>query len=79
VSYDESVTKAVDFSLGRILVVDNLDVAVSATRALGRSIKIVTIDGDIIFPGGAITGGSRVARPGPEIAGGKAASGRLGT
>jgi len=67
VSYDESVTKAVDFSLGRILVVDNLDVAVSATRALGRSIKIVTIDGDIIFPGGAITGGSRVARPGRKL------------
>ncbi len=63
VSYDESVKKAVEFSLGRILVADNLDVAVMAARALNRSLKIVTIDGDIVYPGGAISGGSRVARP----------------
>jgi len=67
VSYDESVKKAVEFSLGRILVVDNLDVAVMATRALDRSLKIVTIDGDIIFPGGAISGGSRAARQGRRL------------
>ncbi|NLB73614.1 MAG: chromosome segregation protein SMC [Firmicutes bacterium] len=63
VSYDESLKKAVEFSLGRILVTDNLDIAVSAARALNKSLKIVTIDGDIVFPGGAISGGSRVARP----------------
>lgn len=67
VAYDESVKKAVEFSLGRILVVDSLDVAVKATRASGRSLKIVTIDGDIISPGGAISGGSKVARPGRRL------------
>ncbi len=67
VSHDDPVKKAVEFSLGRILVVDNLDVAVKATVALDRSLKIVTIDGDIIFPGGAISGGSRRARPGRRL------------
>ena len=41
--------------------------AIKATRALDESLKIVTIDGDIIFPGGAISGGSRMARPGRRL------------
>ena len=63
VSYDETVKKAVEFSLGRILVADDLDVAVMVARASNRSLKIVTIDGDVVIPGGAISGGSKVARP----------------
>ena len=67
VSCDESVCKAVDFSLGRVVVVDNLDVAVKVALASGKSLKIVTVDGDIIFPGGAITGGSNIVKPGGQL------------
>jgi chromosome segregation protein len=55
-----------DHLLGRTLVVDTLEEAVTAARALGMRLRVVTRDGDLVAPGGAITGGR--ARP---------ASGRL--
>lgn len=67
VSYDAAVTLVVEFLLGRILIAEDLDTAVNAARACDRSLKIVTTDGDIVFPGGVISGGSRVAREGAGL------------
>mgnify|MGYP000230845249 CR=1 FL=1 len=50
----ESVIKHL---LGRILVVDNLDNGFKISRRLGNSIKIVTLQGDVINAGGSVTGG----------------------
>ena len=44
--------------LGRTVIVDNLDTGVDIQRIVGHSLRIATIDGDIINPGGSITGGS---------------------
>ena len=46
-----------NYLLGRTIIVDNIDSAVKVSKA-ARKFKIVTLDGDIINPGGTITGGS---------------------
>ena len=44
--------------LGRTLVVDNMDNAVSISRRHGYRFKIVTLDGGVCNVGGSLTGGS---------------------
>ncbi len=46
------------FLLGRTLVVDNLNNAIAISRKYKQKLKIVTIDGELINPGGAISGGT---------------------
>jgi len=48
--------------LGRVIVSEKMDQAVKASRETGNRLRFVTLDGDIIQPGGAITGGSRRRR-----------------
>ena len=43
--------------LGRILVVDNMDNALKIARKYRYGIRMVTIDGELLVPGGAISGG----------------------
>lgn len=62
VSCDPGIRKALDYLLGRTVVVRDLDVAVGLSRASGTRFKVVTCDGEIIFPGGAISGGSHRIR-----------------
>ena len=45
--------------LGRTVICDNIDNAVNLARAINYSMKIVTLEGDVIHPFGAMTGGSR--------------------
>ena len=47
------------YLLGRIVIARDLASAREAAKATGTGITIVTLDGDIITPGGAITGGSK--------------------
>lgn len=44
--------------LGRILVVDNVDHAVKIARKFDYGIRMVTIEGELLVPGGAISGGA---------------------
>jgi chromosome segregation protein len=44
--------------LGRIAVFDNIDNAVAAARKYGYSFRIVTLEGELLSPSGAISGGS---------------------
>ncbi len=44
--------------LGRIVVVDNVDNAVKIARKYDYSIRMVTIEGELLVPGGAISGGA---------------------
>ena len=44
--------------LGRTIIVDNMETAIKVAKQNGYSFRIITIDGDIINPSGAITGGS---------------------
>lgn len=45
------------YLLGKTLIVDNIDTATSIAKIASRY-KIVTLEGDILNPGGTITGGS---------------------
>ncbi len=44
--------------LGAIVIVDNIDNAVAMGKKCGHKFRIVTLGGDVVQPGGAITGGS---------------------
>jgi chromosome segregation protein len=58
VQYDNILENIIKFLLGRVIVVKKLDSAILLTRITGNQYKIVTLDGDVINPGGSITGGS---------------------
>ena len=44
--------------LGRILVIDHVDNAVRLARKTGYSLRMVTLEGELFSPGGAISGGA---------------------
>ncbi len=44
--------------LGRIMVVDNVDNAVKIARKFDYGIRMVTLEGELLVPGGAISGGA---------------------
>ena len=44
--------------LGRTVIVENMDSAIALAKANNYSFRIVTLDGDVINPSGAISGGS---------------------
>ena len=46
------------YLLGRILVVDNIDNALKIARKYRHSIRMVTVEGELISPGGSMTGGA---------------------
>lgn len=49
---------AVENLLGRIVVVDNLDNALLIARKTGFRLRLVTLEGDLLNPGGSLTGGA---------------------
>ena len=48
----------VDNLLGRIVIVNDMDAAIAMAKQYGNRFKIVTLDGQVINPGGSMTGGS---------------------
>ena len=47
-----------DYLLGRILIVETIDDAIALGRKYHHRLHMVTLEGDLFTPGGAITGGS---------------------
>ncbi len=58
VEYDKAYEGVMASLLGKILVMENLKDAVAFSKKFRYSYKVVTLEGDIINPGGAMTGGS---------------------
>lgn len=54
--------KAADFLLARILVVDTLDHALDLAKAQHYRLRIVTLGGEFLAPGGSLSGGGRQHR-----------------
>lgn len=54
--------KAADFLLARILVVDTLDHALALAKEQHYRLRIVTLDGEFLAPGGSLSGGGRPRR-----------------
>ncbi|MCH5165138.1 MAG: chromosome segregation protein SMC [Clostridiales bacterium] len=59
VSYDSIFDPVIKGLLGSTVIVDNMDTAVALARDSKYAFRIVTLDGDIVTPQGAITGGSK--------------------
>ncbi|SFB27247.1 chromosome segregation protein SMC [Clostridium frigidicarnis] len=58
ISYDSMFTPAINYVLGRTLICDTMDNALNFAKVTQHSYKIVTLEGEVINPGGALTGGS---------------------
>ena len=58
VDFPERLENIFNFLLGQIVVSDNLDHAVKMAKNIKRNFRIVTTEGDVVYPGGAISGGS---------------------
>ena len=58
IKFDKKYEQIILNLLGRTVIVDNLNTAVNLAKKNNYSFRIVTLDGDIINPSGAITGGS---------------------
>lgn len=50
--------KLAEFLLGRTLVVDHIDHASAIAKKYQQSVRIVTLEGELINPGGSMTGGA---------------------
>ncbi|MHB8962293.1 MAG: chromosome segregation protein SMC [Saccharofermentanales bacterium] len=57
VKFPAEIRGIIDSLLGRIIVIDNLDHAIRLARRISYSTRIVTLEGDVVNPGGALTGG----------------------
>ena len=55
---DAKYQKLTDYLLSRTLVVDHIDHASAIARKYHQSIRIVTLEGELINPGGSMTGGA---------------------
>lgn len=62
VTFAEEYRGIMTYLLGRILIVENLDEAVRLAKKYRHQYKMVTLEGDIMNPGGAMTGGSQAKK-----------------
>ncbi|MBQ4631334.1 MAG: chromosome segregation protein SMC [Clostridia bacterium] len=58
VTYDAKYDGIFKSLIGRCVVMDNIDNAVALAKKTGYKYKIVTLDGQLLNPGGSLTGGS---------------------
>ena len=58
VDNDSKYDNLVSYLLGRCVVADNIDNAIALNRKYRQSLKIVTLEGELLNPGGSMTGGA---------------------
>jgi chromosome segregation protein len=58
IGYNEMFSKAIKYVLGRTIIAENMESALNIAKAGGYSYKIVTLTGEVVNPGGSLTGGS---------------------
>ena len=58
ITVDGKFKKIATYLLGRIIIADHIDNAVALSRKFRNSMRIVTLDGDVVNPGGSLTGGA---------------------
>jgi len=62
ITYPAKYEKAINNMLGRTIVTTDMDAALAISKKGNNSYRIVTLEGEIIAPGGALTGGSIYAK-----------------
>ena len=58
IHFDSKYKNVFSNLLGRVVVMEDLDHAILAARKYGYKFRIVTLDGQVLNPGGSMTGGS---------------------
>ena len=58
IEYKSEYTVLAEYLLGRVLIVNNIDTALSIQKKYHQSLRIVTLEGDQLNPGGSISGGA---------------------
>ncbi|MBU5434179.1 chromosome segregation protein SMC [Pseudoflavonifractor sp. MSJ-37] len=58
VSFEAEYGRIFSNLLGRTVVAEDMDAAIAMARKYGHRFKIVTLDGQVLNPGGSMTGGS---------------------
>ncbi|MBE5935671.1 MAG: chromosome segregation protein SMC [Lachnospiraceae bacterium] len=58
IATDSEFTSLIKSLVGKVLVVDNIDNAISIAKKYNNSFKIVTLEGDLMNPGGSMSGGA---------------------
>lgn len=58
VGYDKRYEGIINHLLGRIIVTENIDSALRLAKKYKYSLRIVTLDGELLNPGGALSGGA---------------------
>lgn len=59
VECDKQYSDVISSLLGRVVVVEDIDCAIGIAKRYKNRFKLVTLDGQVINPGGSMTGGSR--------------------
>ncbi len=58
IKFDEKYRNIIENILGRTIIIDNIDNAIKFAKENNHRFKVVTLDGEILNPGGSLTGGS---------------------
>lgn len=61
IKYKKEIAPVIESLLGRVVVTENLGIAITLAQSTRYAFKIVTLDGDVIETRGSITGGSKNA------------------
>ena len=61
-SYDKKYEPIMSSLLSRVVIMENMDTALRLASTIKHKYKLVTIEGDVINPGGTMTGGSVSAK-----------------
>ncbi|MEE1027015.1 MAG: hypothetical protein U0L55_08430, partial [Acutalibacteraceae bacterium] len=58
IGYDSKYAEIVSSLLGRTVIVEDIDAATAIAKKYGYRFKVVSLDGQVVNPGGSLTGGS---------------------
>ena len=64
VKTDDKYRNIIKYLLGGVIVAEEIDSAAAIAKKYGYRVKVVTLDGQVINPGGSLTGGSLVKNAG---------------
>ncbi|MCL1988534.1 MAG: chromosome segregation protein SMC [Firmicutes bacterium] len=59
ISFDSRYSPVFGYLLGNVFIVENLSAATKLAQKYRQSYRLVTLEGDVISPGGSMTGGSQ--------------------
>ncbi|GAB6170027.1 chromosome segregation protein SMC [Clostridium carnis] len=58
INFNPIYKEIMDYSLGKTIIAENMDAALKISKIGKYKLRVVTLEGEVISPGGALTGGS---------------------